>query len=82
MIALTYFIENLPQQYLRNEEISKVLVILLPKINQFTCEKMFITFVQMGLYPQKACKSLVVFTNANMYTLCICIQYVYVYSAE
>ena len=38
-IALIYFVENsldLPQQYLRNEVISKGLVNLLPKINQFT----------------------------------------------
>ena len=53
-IALTYFVEKcleLPQQYLRNEEISKVLVILFPIINQYTCDKRFITFAQMGIYP-------------------------------
>ena len=70
-IALTYFVENcldLPQQYLRNEDISKVLVILFRKINTFSCDKRFITFVQMGLYLQKTCKSLILFTNANMHT--------------
>ena len=49
-IALFYFAENcldLPQRYLRNEDISKVLAMLFPKINQFTCDKMFITFAQM-----------------------------------
>ena len=53
-IARTYFVENsldLPQRYLRNEDISKVLVILFPKINQFTCDKKFITFAQMGICP-------------------------------
>ena len=53
-IAFTYFVENcldLPLRYLRNEDISKVLVILFPKINQFTCGKMFTTFAQMGIYP-------------------------------
>ena len=45
-----------------------LLVILFRKINQFTCDKRFITFVQMSLYPQKTCKSLVLFTNANMHT--------------
>ena len=45
-----------------------LLVILFRKINQFKCDKRFITFVQMGLYPQKTCKSLVLFTNANMHT--------------
>ena len=52
-IALTYFVENcldLPRQYLRNEDISKVLVILFPNINQFTCQKRCITFAQMGIY--------------------------------
>ena len=70
-IALTYFVQNsldLAQQYLRNEDISKVLVNLLPKINQFTCDKRFTFFVQMGLYPRKTCKHLVLFTNANMHT--------------
>ena len=70
-IALTYFVENsldLPQQYLRNEVISKGLVNLLPKVNQFTCDKRFTFFLQMGLYPQKTCKHLVLFTNANMHT--------------
>ena len=52
-MAQTYFVENyldLPYQCLRNEDISKVLVILFPKINQFTCDKTFLTFAQMGLY--------------------------------
>ena len=35
---------------LRNEDISKVLAILFPKINQFTYEKMFITFAQVFIY--------------------------------
>ena len=39
-ITLTYFVEN--WRYLRNEDISKVLVILFPKINQFTGDKRFI----------------------------------------
>ena len=34
-----------------NEGIAKVLATLFPKINQFTCEKMFIPFTQMGLCP-------------------------------
>ena len=53
-IALTYFVENcfeLPYRYLRNKDISKVLVFCFPKINQFTCDKMFITFAQMSIYP-------------------------------
>ena len=37
-ITLTYFVEN--WRYLRNEDISKV--ILFPKINQFTRDKRFI----------------------------------------
>ena len=37
-ITLTYFVEN--WRYLRNEDISKV--ILFPKINQFTGDKRFI----------------------------------------
>ena len=39
VIALNYFVENcldFTLQYLRNASISKVLVILFPKINQFT----------------------------------------------
>ena len=50
-IAFTFFVENcldLPQWYSRNVDISKVLVIFFPKINQFTCDKIFITFAQMG----------------------------------
>ena len=50
-IAFTFFVENcldLTQWYLRNVDISKVLVIFFPKINQFTCDKIFITFAQMG----------------------------------
>ena len=38
-ITLTYFVENC--RYLTNEDISKVLVILFPKTNQFTRDKMF-----------------------------------------
>ena len=52
-IALSYFLENcldLLELYLRNEDISKVLVILFPKINQFTCDKRFITSPQVGVY--------------------------------
>ena len=40
----TDFVENysnLPQRYLRNEYIFKVLAVLFPKINHFTCYKMF-----------------------------------------
>ena len=44
-MALTYFLENcldFPEQYLRDKDISKiVLVILFPKISQFTCDKIF-----------------------------------------
>ena len=36
-ITLTYFVENC--RYLRSEDISKVLVILFPKTNQFICDK-------------------------------------------
>ena len=53
-IAPTYFVEKcleFPQQYLRKEEISKVLVVLFPIINQYICDKRFITFAQMGTYP-------------------------------
>ena len=53
-ITLTYFVENcfeLPQRYSRHEAISKALVFYFPKINQFTCDKMFITFAQMSIYP-------------------------------
>ena len=39
-ITLTCFVEN--WRYLRNVDISKVLVILFPKINQFTGDKRFI----------------------------------------
>ena len=35
---------------LRNEEISKVLAILLSKINN-TCDNSFINFAQIGIYP-------------------------------
>ena len=52
--ALSYFLKNcldLPERHLRNEDICKVLVILFPKINQFTWDKRFITFAQMGIYP-------------------------------
>ena len=38
-ITLTYFVENC--RYLRSEDISKVLVILFPKTNQFICDKGF-----------------------------------------
>ena len=38
-ITITYFVENC--RYLTNEDISKVLVILFPKTNQFTRDKMF-----------------------------------------
>ena len=65
-IALTCFVENcsdLPPQYLRNEDISKVFVNLLPKITQFTCDKKFTFFVQMDLYPRKTYKHLVLFTS-------------------
>ena len=41
---------DLPYQYLRNKDIYKVLTSLFPKINQFTCDKRFITFAQMGIY--------------------------------
>ena len=54
-ITLTYFVENcldLSSWYLRNNGISTVLVFCFPKINQFTCDKMFITFAQMSIYPQ------------------------------
>ena len=53
-IALTYFVEkclDLLQRYLKNEDISKVLVVLFTKINQLTCDKRFIVFTQMGVYP-------------------------------
>ena len=49
-IALTHFVENCKElylRYLRNEDISKILVIFFRKINQITCDKMFITFAQM-----------------------------------
>ena len=49
-IALTHFVKNcldLPSQYLRNEDISRVLIILFQKINPFTCDKRFITFAQI-----------------------------------
>ena len=50
-ITLTYFVENC--QYLKSEDISKVLVILFPKTNQFICDKGFMwqKFTQMGIYP-------------------------------
>ena len=50
-IALAYFVENcldLLYRYLRKEDVSNLLVIFFPKINQFTCDKMFITFTEMG----------------------------------
>ena len=50
-IALFFFVENcldLLQCYLRNEDISKALVIFFPKINQFTRDKIFVTFAHMG----------------------------------
>ena len=43
-IAPTYFVGG----YLTNEDISRVLVIFFPKINQFTCDNIFMTFAQMG----------------------------------
>ena len=70
-LALTYFVENcldLPKRYLKNEDISKVLVTLIPKISQFTCDKRFITFAQVDIYPLKTCANLVQFTNTNMHT--------------
>ena len=50
-ITITYFVENC--RYLTNEDISKVLVILFPKTNQFTRDKMFTRqkSTQMGIYP-------------------------------
>ena len=50
-ITLIYFVENC--RYLRNEDISKVWVILFPKINQIICDKEFMwqKFTQMGIYP-------------------------------
>ena len=45
-IPPTYFVENC----LGNENISKVLVILFPIVNQFTCHKTFLTFTQTGIY--------------------------------
>ena len=71
MITLIYFVENyldLPEQYLRNKGIPKVLVNLFPEITQFTCDKWFITFAQMGIYPLKAFTNLVLFTNTSMHT--------------
>ena len=53
-ITLTYFVENC--RYLRNEDISKVLVILFPKINQFAYDKRFMwqkRFAEMGIYPSQ-----------------------------
>ena len=29
---------------------------MFPKINQFTCDKMFIIYAQIGIYPQNLCK--------------------------
>ena len=52
-ITLTYFVEkylDLSYRYLRNEDMSKVLLFWFPKINQFTCDKMFIAFAQMNIY--------------------------------
>ena len=53
-ITLTYLVEDcldLPWRYLRNEDISKVLLFCFPKTNQFTCDKTLITFAQMSIYP-------------------------------
>ena len=52
-ITVTYFAGNcldLPLQYLRNEDIFKVLVILFPKINN-KCDNRFIKFAQTGIHP-------------------------------
>ena len=47
-IALTYFAEKLPRFTSTVFKEQYLLVILFRKINQFTCDKRFITFVQMG----------------------------------
>ena len=69
-MALTYLVENcidLSYWYLRNKDISKVLVILFLKVNQFTYKKSVYNFYSEGCISLKPVQILFIYKH-NMHT--------------